>query len=65
MGTDANGQEQIEQASFSTHTRELRRLAEWLREHEVGDVAHGSGLFSSEPRTSTTRARPQPSATAL
>lgn len=37
--SEANGAEHVEQASFGTYTRELKRLAEWMREREVVDVA--------------------------
>jgi transposase len=34
-----DGQAQVEQSSFGTYTEDLRRLAEWLAEREVYDVA--------------------------
>lgn len=34
-----NDQVQVEESTFGTYTRELRRLAEWLRERDVLDIA--------------------------
>ena len=34
-----DGQVLVEQSSFGTYTEDLRRLAEWLAEREVYDVA--------------------------
>ena len=39
MWQDESGQEHIDEAQFGTHTVELRRLADWLGEQQVGDVA--------------------------
>ena len=39
MWQDESGQEHMDEAQFGTHTVELRRLADWLGEQQVGDVA--------------------------
>jgi transposase len=39
MWPNQQGQPQVEEASFGTHTRELRRLAEWLATRDVRDIA--------------------------
>jgi len=39
MWQDESGQEHIDEAQFGTHTVELRGLADWLGEQQVGDVA--------------------------
>jgi transposase len=36
---DEGGQTQVEQASFGTYTKDLQRLAQWLSEREVRDIA--------------------------
>ena len=36
---DGQGQQRVEEATFGTYTSALRRLAEWLAERGVGDVA--------------------------
>jgi len=36
---DQGGQPQVEQANFGTYTRDLQRLAAWMGERGVGDIA--------------------------
>jgi transposase len=39
IGRDQGGQPQVEQANFGTYTRDLQRLAAWMAERGVGDIA--------------------------